>query len=829
MKRNIRKTLLSMLISMSAMTAGAATAFTMSAVTFGAADAMGTARFEMVDGASIRYSEPFGLRFIAELGQQEYAELKASENGVTKKMGMFIMPWSYISENDVITTTDYASVETKLDYVFYSSDGSVNENIYEYKDENGDIYYRANGVISNLKLQNYAKEFVGIGYVAETENGKTTYTYTDICKEDNVRSAAYVAVEAHADPVYAESKKALSAFSAYIDGAQLYTNWGVTQVEGGYKYGEVVYSTIAEAKTAIANFEYSLALDTSVKYIPENGVAQLNATIMDATHNVNFTGAHAVYTSSNESVVKVDKNGKLHWVKNGTATITAEFAGAQASCEVISGAITFEDGKLPSYIQNGGRASLAVVDGDNGKVLRATSENNDQGNVRIMMPLTYLGAFFEDPSMQYMAFDLKLPADATTGVGSIMYHNLAQTNYTAYESGSQFDTAPTDAFKSYYLPRSVYEAWVANGKTEGRFLNVQAGITYGKSYTIDNIRAVSADEYTADLYSFETGSLRNMTTEIGYCTPNYNQFHFRITGVNAATAKFTNDIVSDGMRAIQFTKTSGESVLMFNHNTDTQLKLEMREAGYMAFDLYVPEGSDMKVKHHNQAWYGELKQGWNTIYEKVSATENNIIRFVDTTASTYVIDNFRLLTEAEYNAAMFGFEAGGVLRDNNSNDATANGGWMYYYAGADKMNNKCSIGISEGSGANDVATLSNVRFATEQTHGGAYSLAFDKKAGYLSLHMAADSTMYSLMKNGFTFWIYSTVAMDGESDIQFINGLNGKFNDGNGVVIEANTWTQITVSAEDMHSGGRFLILQGVTEGTIYLDDFQPLPAADAE
>ena len=71
--------------------------------------------------------------------------------------------------------------------------------------------------------------------------------------------------------------------------------------------------------------------------------------------------------------------------------------------------------------------------------------------------------------------------------------------------------------------------------------------------------------------------------------------------------------------------------------------------------------------------------------------------------------------------------------------------------------------------------------------------------------------------------------MDGESDIQFINGLNGKFNDGDGVVIEANTWTQITVSAEDMHSGGRFLILQGITEGTIYLDDFQPLPATDVE
>ena len=513
------------------------------------------------------------------------------------------------------------------------------------------------------------------------------------------------------------------------------------------------------------------------------------------------------------------------WKVASNITLTAKY----------SNVITFDSmTEVPSYLQNGGRASLSIVEGNGGKVLQATSEKNDQGNVRIMMPLAYMAEFFEDTDVQYLAFDLKLPEGATTPVSSIMYHNLDQTNYTSYEtgdpskSGSQFDTTPTDAFKSYYLPRSVYEAWVANGKTEGRFLNVQAGITQGASYWIDNIRPVTADDYTADLYSFETGSLRNMTTEIGYCSPNYNQFHFRITGVNASAAKFTNEIVSDGNRAIQFTKNSGESVLMFN-TTDTEIKLAMREAGYIAFDLYVPEGSDMKVKHHNQAWYGALKQGWNTVYEKVSATDNNIIRFVDTTASTYVIDNFRLLTEAQYNEAMFGFEAGGVLRDNNSNDATANGGWMYYYAGADKMNNKCSIGISEGTGANDVATLSNVRFATENVHGGAYSLAFDKKSGYLSLHMAADSTMYSSMKNGFTFWIYSTVAMDGENDIQFINGVNGKFNGGAGVKIEANTWTQITVSAEDMHATGRFLILQGITEGTIYLDDFQPLPAANAE
>ena len=431
-----------------------------------------------------------------------------------------------------------------------------------------------------------------------------------------------------------------------------------------------------------------------------------------------------------------------------------------------------------------------------------------------------------------MAFDLKLPAGATTPVSSIMYHNLDQTNYTAYESG-QFDAPPTDAPKSYYLPRSVYEAWVANGKTEGRFLNVQAGITQGASYWIDNIRPVTVGEYMQDFYSFEHGGVRlrkdGSNQPLFYLNSDMSGWQLGISNIDETKAGYTDEIVSDGNRAFQFTKFSGESLILMCHFADPSMEVAMRMAGYVSFDLYVPEGSDAKIVKNGFPWYGELKQGWNTIYEQVDGTNNELIRFMDTTASTYVIDNFRLLTEDEYNAMKFGFETGGVIRHNNSNDDTTNGGYAYYYAGWDKLNNKASIQIIEGTGEKDVATLSNVRFATERVHGGDYSLAFDKKSGYLSLHMAADSAMYSYMKNGFTFWIYSTVAMDGESDIQFINGLNGKFNDGDGVVIEANTWTQITVSAEDMHSGGRFLILQGITEGTIYLDDFQPLPATDVE
>ena len=177
MKRKMKTLLLSALVAVTASTTAVATVLT-------ATPAMAetqTTRFAMVEGAAIRYSEPLGLRFITELGTQEYAELTREESGVTKELGMFIMPYEYIDTNAdaVIDVTDYASVETKLDYTFYSSDGSVNK-VYEYEDKNGDTYYRANGVISNLKLKNYAREFVGVGYIKETKNGVTKYEYTDI-------------------------------------------------------------------------------------------------------------------------------------------------------------------------------------------------------------------------------------------------------------------------------------------------------------------------------------------------------------------------------------------------------------------------------------------------------------------------------------------------------------------------------------------------------------------------------------------------------------------------------------------------------------------------
>ena len=137
--------------------------------------------------------------------------------------------------------------------------------------------------------------------------------------------------------------------------------------------------------------------------------------------------------------------------------------------------------------------------------------------------------------------------------------------------------------------------------------------------------------------------------------------------------------------------------------------------------------------------------------------------------------------------------------------------------------------VSRGDGC----MLSNQRYDTEIVKDGKQSFAFHKENNYMSMSLNMSGEMYALLKNGFTFWVYADLdeqpSINGVDTGNFGNGANGKFNGGEGIKINAREWTKVTVTAEDINSSGRFLIIQGSTAGTYYLDGFEPLPAADAE
>ncbi len=512
------------------------------------------------------------------------------------------------------------------------------------------------------------------------------------------------------------------------------------------------------------------------------------------------------------------------WTIAGDVTLTA----------VYTDVMTFEDGAIPEDFSATDTASgLEIVEKDGGNVLQITSTG---GGPAMKATVDFLKAYFDDPTVDYIAFDAKGDV-ASNNFRRDTKHSNGSLNAVTYEHDMTFThpveglSYPTtgirsDAWKTFYFSRADYDFWVSQGLTSARFI-ASGGFAAGKNIYIDNLRPCTAAEREAGKGSFESGGVRindaNGKTLLMYMLDEGGtwQFNIQVSNGGFTNVGYTNDNVTHGKTALTFTKESGN--LSFNFTSGRTFYDNLVTAtGYFALDVYVPVDSDAKLSFHTTTYPGpELKKGgWTTVYVKDS--KNQVI-FVDTTGGTYCVDNLRSITEAEYYLGAFGFEANaGGLRTSNLGDDTTNSGVCYYYGGADHDKNTFSFAIAEGNGEKDLNVLSNVRLASDIVHDGSYALAFDKGNGYMYLTMRNDSAAFAKLSGGFTFWIYSTVDIDGVNSNFFINGNNAKFNGGEGIFIPANTWTQVTVTAADMNPT-RFLILQGNWAGTIYLDGFAPL------
>ena len=831
MKKMYKKALLSALVATALVSASTATLL-LKDTTADAAN-VETTGFEMVEGAAIRLRDPYGLRFIAEMGEMEYETLTTPKANTIKKMGMFIMPYSYLSG---VEEGKWETIETKINHVFYASDDSVDNKLYEHEYDNGDTYYRANGVIADLYLHNYDTEFIGIAYVSETNtiSDKTTYTYADFSYEENVRTAAYVAIEAYSD--YEHSTTAKNVFNDYIDGAHLDT-LGVTQnANGTYTYGGKAYNTIQDAKAGLNNVEYQLTLDEKdIIYV--NSEKTLNATLKDVNHDITFEGNHIAWKSSNENVVMVDDNGVLTSVGKGVATVIGQFRDKKVSLNVISKALSFEDLTTESlatdlaYFKKADTTeSLSVVEGglDGDKVLQI--KNTASGAApALIVTRDFLKSFFDDANVAYVAFDAK------AGLGN--YNNFRRVTKRSngtfaadcYVADIVNNNVPVtgirnDAFKTFYFSRADYQSWIDNNVTEQRII-ASGGVQGGDSFYVDNIRPVTQEQYNTAIYTFEGDGVRVNDagrTLLMYTPKSGSDWSFNLqveSGKVFTDVGYTNENVTEGIRALTFTKTGG--TVTFNFHNEKQAYADIvTKTGYWAIDVYVSEDSDAKINYQYSSYPGApmIKGGWTTIY--IAPTRNSLT-ITDTTGGTYAVDNIRWLSETEYSLAALSFEVGGIRNSENyAGDAGETGGVARYYGGIDHSKGLFSFTVA-GSTSGQVT---NSRFDSTIVHDGMYSFAFEKTGNYIYATMRNDSTAYSLLKNGFSFWIYSTTAINGTTANNFINGANGKFNGGAGITIPANTWTQVIVTAADMNPT-RFLIMQGSWTGTVYLDDFQPLSA----
>lgn len=258
-----------------------------------------TADFATAFGASVRVSDPNGIRFKLQLSEEKKNEIFAENSG--KELGMYIMLGSKAG-------TDYSALTQKIDIEFEEKD--------LYKE--GDAWF-ANGVMTNLYVQTFNKEFVGVGYIATTTAEGTTYEYSAFNAEDNVRSMSGVALEAYKAEDNQEAMLALIEKAAYAE-------YGV--VETRKTENGVINYTFAKGEEAWTSYEamqeaIPVTLSVAEGNLLVGETLDLGAAL--AINGTKLTKLDLPFTYTVEGNAVTLENGVVKAVGAGTANVTVAF------------------------------------------------------------------------------------------------------------------------------------------------------------------------------------------------------------------------------------------------------------------------------------------------------------------------------------------------------------------------------------------------------------------------------------------------------------------------------------------------------------------------
>ncbi len=552
------------------------------------------------------------------------------------------------------------------------------------------------------------------------------------------------------------------------------------------------------------------------------------------TQEVTYDAAYTLATATapkgyQEFLGWADEKGNLivseTWNIASDVTLTA----------VYSEGVVFESmTEVPSYMKAADTTEYLAITELNGNKVLQVKNKADSGSPALIVTLDFLAQFFADSNVEYVAFEAKSGETITNNFRRVTKRANGTFAADVYINDFAANGVPVsgirnDAFKTFYFSRADYQSWIDNGVTEERLI-ASGGVVGGDSFYVDNIRPVTKAQWEREAYSFDSEGIRVNDagrTLLFYTTKSVGDWGFNLqvnSGMVFENPGYTSEYVTHGARALMFTKTGGNFSINFN-SAKTGYTDVVTKTGYWAVDIYTPVGAGARISTAQTGLSNSIipgaslvEGGWTTVY--VSGSVNSLT-VGDDNGGTYYIDNMRSITAEEYAAAQNSFEFATVgLRTNKLDSETADSAAYVYNKGNDYSGTKFSLAIAEGNGANDVNSVSNARFDTEIVHDGQYSIAFDKGAGYMYLTHGGDAK--TTFANGLTFWMYSTTAINGTTANNITNGVNGKLNGGEGMNIPANQWVQITITADEI-GNGRFLIIQGSVEGTIYLDDFQPL------
>lgn len=221
--------------------------------------------FDMANGASIRLSEPYGLRFVSGYNAADFASLSDFAS-----VGTLIAPTDSLNGAE-LNHTNFTATGSNPTMLDIEGSNSLSEAAAKaalaaaYSNE----YTYFTGTITNLKEANFARRFSARAYVKVTyTDGKVSYFYSEYDETNNARSAYDVAVAAKA------AGETGVAFDKYIDQTEDLTITDVNTTEyeittkiTSVRVNGVWVSATVGAKVKIGDKQYNVTYG----YDEENG------------------------------------------------------------------------------------------------------------------------------------------------------------------------------------------------------------------------------------------------------------------------------------------------------------------------------------------------------------------------------------------------------------------------------------------------------------------------------------------------------------------------------------------------------------------------------
>ena len=243
-----------------------------SAVYFAKAEETEQPALVMQEGASIRYFAPVGIRFVTNVSAEDYNKITTADENA--EFGTLIIPNDMLNEGESLTLNTANALKIVAENWLEDTETTKSFTGVLVGTDNGD------GTYANFPEEYYNRDLYAVSYCSY--NDKVIYA-----PNPQTYSVAYIASSLLA-------KGDTDAF-----------------------FNEIITSVFGTEKLSFAENSYTV-------YEEETAVTALT----DAK------GLKVVYSSSDESVVKVDEKGVLTGVKNGEAKITAAIGDMKATADV---------------------------------------------------------------------------------------------------------------------------------------------------------------------------------------------------------------------------------------------------------------------------------------------------------------------------------------------------------------------------------------------------------------------------------------------------------------------------------------------------------------